>query len=76
MEVIKGPDFPTGAIINGYDGIKDMYRTGRGFIVVRAKATIEAIDSSRQRIVVTEIPYMVNKARMVEKSLNSLGIKE
>ena len=44
-----------------------MYRTGRGSIVVRAKATIEAIDSSRQRIVVTEIPYMVNKARMVEK---------
>jgi len=67
MEVIKGPDFPTGAIINGFDGIKDMYRTGRGSIVVRAKATIEAIDSSRQRIVVTEIPYMVNKARMVEK---------
>ncbi|MCG1011826.1 DNA gyrase subunit A [Tepidanaerobacter sp. GT38] len=67
MKVIKGPDFPTGGIIRGYSGIRDMYRTGRGSIVVRAKATIEAIDSSRQRIVVTEIPYMVNKARMLEK---------
>ncbi|MDD4569536.1 MAG: DNA gyrase subunit A [Tepidanaerobacteraceae bacterium] len=67
MEVIKGPDFPTGAIIHGHSGIKDMYRTGRGSIVMRAKATIEAMDSVRQRIVVTEIPYMVNKARMVEK---------
>jgi len=67
MKAIKGPDFPTGGIIKGDSGIKDMYRTGRGSIVMRAKATIEAIDSSRQRIVVTEIPYMVNKARMLEK---------
>ncbi|NLZ54218.1 MAG: DNA gyrase subunit A [Thermoanaerobacteraceae bacterium] len=67
MRAIKGPDFPTGGIIQGDSGIKDMYRTGRGSIVVRAKATIEAIESSRQRIVVTEIPYMVNKARMLEK---------
>lgn len=67
MKAIKGPDFPTGGIIRGYSGIKGMYRTGRGSIVVRAKATIENIDSSRQRIVVTEIPYMVNKARMLEK---------
>lgn len=67
MRAIKGPDFPTGGIIQGDSGIKDMYRTGRGSIVVRAKATIEAIDSSRQRIIVTEIPYMVNKARMLEK---------
>jgi DNA gyrase subunit A len=67
MKVIKGPDFPTGGLIKGDSGIKDMYRTGRGSIVVRAKATIENIDASRQRIVVTEVPYMVNKARMLEK---------
>jgi DNA gyrase subunit A len=67
MQVIKGPDFPTGALIKGYSGIKDMYRKGRGSVVMRAKATIEAIDSSRHRIIVTEIPYMVNKARMLEK---------
>jgi len=67
MKAIKGPDFPTGGIIKGTSGIKEMYRTGRGSIVVRAKAFIEKIDSTRQRIVVTEIPYMVNKARMLEK---------
>ena len=67
MKVIKGPDFPTGGLIKGDSGIKDMYRTGRGSIVVRAKAPIENIDASRQRIVVTEVPYMVNKARMLEK---------
>ncbi len=67
MQVIKGPDFPTGGLIKGYSGIKDMYSTGRGSVVMRAKATIEAIDSTRHRIIVTEIPYMVNKARMVEK---------
>lgn len=67
MQVIKGPDFPTGGLIKGYSGITDMYRNGRGSVVMRAKATIEAIDSSRHRIIVTEIPYMVNKARMVEK---------
>jgi len=67
MKVIKGPDFPTGGIIKGTSGIKEMYRTGRGSIIVRAKATIENVDSSRKRIVVTEVPYMVNKARMLEK---------
>lgn len=67
MQVIKGPDFPTGGIIKGYSGIRDMYTTGRGSVVMRAKATIEAMDATRQRIIVTEIPYMVNKARMVEK---------
>jgi DNA gyrase subunit A len=67
MQVIKGPDFPTGASILGRDGIKDMYRTGRGSVTVRAKATIEPMEGGRQRIVVTEIPYMVNKARLVEK---------
>lgn len=67
MQVIKGPDFPTGASILGRDGIKEMYRTGRGSLTVRAKATIEPMEGGRQRIVVTEIPYMVNKARLVEK---------
>ncbi|WP_422446230.1 DNA gyrase subunit A [Thermoanaerobacterium sp. DL9XJH110] len=67
MKVIKGPDFPTGGIILGYEGIKDMYRTGRGSIVVRAKTAIEPMEGGRQRIVVTEIPYMVNKARLIEK---------
>jgi len=67
MQAIKGPDFPTGAIILGRDGIKDMYRTGRGSVTVRAKATIEPMEGGRQRILVTEIPYMVNKARLVEK---------
>jgi DNA gyrase subunit A len=67
MKVIKGPDFPTGGIILGYEGIKDMYRTGRGSIVVRARTAIEPMEGGRQRIVVTEIPYMVNKARLIEK---------
>ncbi|HHW01344.1 MAG TPA: DNA gyrase subunit A [Thermoanaerobacterales bacterium] len=67
MKVIKGPDFPTGASILGRDGIKEMYSTGRGSITVRARATIEPMEGGRQRIVVTEIPYMVNKARLVEK---------
>nr|PZN04964.1 MAG: DNA gyrase subunit A [Bacillota bacterium] len=67
MDAIKGPDFPTGGIILGRDGIKEMYSTGRGSIVIRAKATIEPMEGGRQRIVVTEIPYMVNKARLIEK---------
>ncbi|MCR4430265.1 MAG: DNA gyrase subunit A [Tepidanaerobacteraceae bacterium] len=67
MQAIKGPDFPTGAFILGRDGIKDMYRTGRGSVTVRAKTAIEPMEGGRQRIIVTEIPYMVNKARLVEK---------
>ncbi|MDI3480866.1 MAG: gyrase subunit [Tepidanaerobacteraceae bacterium] len=67
MQVIKGPDFPTGASILGRDGIKNMYRTGRGSLTVRAKTAIEPMEGGRQRIVVTEIPYMVNKARLMEK---------
>lgn len=67
MQVIKGPDFPTGGLILGYSGIKDMYLTGRGSVVMRAKTNIEQIDAVRQRIVVSEIPYMVNKSRLVEK---------
>ncbi|HHW67687.1 MAG TPA: DNA gyrase subunit A [Epulopiscium sp.] len=67
LSIIKGPDFPKGAIILGRKGIEEAYRTGRGKIKVRAVADIEQISSSKQRIVVTEIPYMVNKARLIEK---------
>ena len=67
MEYIKGPDFPTGGLVMGLSGIRQAYTTGRGRIVVRAKAEIEEFGQNRQRIVVTEIPYQVNKARLVEK---------
>ncbi|MCI1640002.1 MAG: DNA gyrase subunit A [Bacteroidales bacterium] len=67
MQYIKGPDFPTGGIIRGVSGIKDAYETGRGRVVVRAKTDIEVSDSGRETIVVTEIPYMVNKKDMIEK---------
>ncbi len=67
MEVIKGPDFPTGGLILGRRGIYDTYTTGRGRIVVRAKTDIEPMPNNRQRIVVTEIPYMVNKAALITK---------
>lgn len=67
MEHIKGPDFPTGGVIQGRSGIKDAFETGRGRIVIRAKTDIEVSDSGRETIVVTEIPYMVNKREMIEK---------
>ena len=67
MEHIKGPDFPTGGIIMGRQGIYEAYSTGRGRIVTRARTEIEQMNATRARIVVTEIPYMVNKARLVEK---------
>ncbi|MBQ7867948.1 MAG: DNA gyrase subunit A [Clostridia bacterium] len=67
MQFIKGPDFPTGALILGQSGIRAAYHTGRGRIIVRAKTEIETMANNRSRIVVTEIPYMVNKAKLVEK---------
>ncbi len=67
MQFIKGPDFPTGGIILGTRGIYEAYTTGRGRIITRAKSEIEEMGTNRLRIVVTEIPYMVNKARLVEK---------
>ena len=67
MHYIKGPDFPTGGIIQGRQGIKDAFETGRGRIVIRSKTDIEVSDSGRETIVVTEIPYMVNKREMIEK---------
>ena len=66
MAEIKGPDFPTGALILGREGIKEAYRTGRGKIIVRAKAEIEEHGNGRYRIVVSELPYQVNKARLLE----------
>lgn len=67
LKVIKGPDFPTGGIILGYDGIKKAYRTGRGSISIRAKTRMEEAGNGKMRIVVEELPYQVNKARLVEK---------
>lgn len=67
MQYVKGPDFPTGGIIQGRQGIKDAFETGRGRIVIRSKTEIEVNDSGRETIVVTEIPYMVNKREMIEK---------
>jgi DNA gyrase subunit A len=67
LEVVKGPDFPTGATILGTRGIEEAYRTGRGKIKVRAVTDIETMANGKSRIIVTELPYMVNKARLIEK---------
>ena len=67
MDIIKGPDFPTAGLIMGMNGIKSAYLTGKGRIIMRARTEIEPINANRSRIVVTEIPYQVNKARLVEK---------
>ena len=66
MQHIKGPDFPTGGIVMGKSGIKEAYETGRGRVVIRSKTEIEVDDKGRETIVVTEIPYMVNKREMIE----------
>jgi DNA gyrase subunit A len=63
---VRGPDFPTGGLIYGREGIRDAYETGRGRVVMRARATIEEREDGRERIVITEIPFMVNKARLIE----------
>ena len=67
MKIIKAPDFPTGGIIYGYDGVREAYTTGRGRIIVRAKANIETGKNDRQSIIISEIPYQVNKASLIEK---------
>ncbi len=67
MKYVKAPDFPTGGIIYGYDGVKEAYLTGRGRIVLRAKANIETLKNDRENIIITEIPYQVNKASLIEK---------
>ncbi len=70
MEHVTAPDFPTGGIIYGYEGVKDAYETGRGKVVMRARANVEELRNSREQIVVTEIPYQVNKATLIEKIAN------
>jgi DNA gyrase subunit A len=76
MQFIKGPDFPTGGIIYGEQGIKDALETGRGRIVVRGKTEIEITHSGRESIIVTEIPYMVNKAEMIRKIADLINDKK
>ncbi len=76
MKYIKAPDFPTGAIIYGFQGVKDAFETGRGRIVVRAKTEVEITSSGRERIVVTEIPYLVNKAEMIKKTAELINEKK
>ena len=66
MQIIKGPDFPTGGMILGLEGIKEAYRTGRGKIIMRAEAEIEEMSGNKQRIIVSSLPYQVNKARLIE----------
>jgi len=75
-DIIKAPDFPTGGIIFGYQGVKESYETGRGRIVVRAKTDIEVMQSGRERIVVTEIPYQVNKAELIKKIADLVNEKK
>ena len=67
MQYIPGPDFPTAALINGRKGIEEAYRTGRGKVYVRARATVESNEKGREQIIVSELPYQVNKAKLVEK---------
>jgi DNA gyrase subunit A len=67
MKHVKAPDFPTGGIIYGYEGVKDALLTGRGRVVIRAKANVETLKNDRENIVITEIPYQVNKAVLIEK---------
>ena len=76
MQYIKGPDFPTYGNIMGQQGIRDAYMTGRGRIILRAEADIEQVNATKQRIVVTEIPYQVNKARLIEKIANLVKDKK
>jgi DNA gyrase subunit A len=76
MKHIKAPDFPTGGTIYGYEGVKEAFETGRGRIVVRAKSSIEQADNGRERIIVTEIPYMVNKAEMIRKTAELINDKK
>lgn len=74
IDIVKAPDFPTGGIIYGYQGVKDAFETGRGRIVLRAKAHIEN-DGNREKIIVTEIPYLVNRAEMIQKTADLVNDK-
>ena len=75
MQYVKAPDFPTGGIIHGYDGVKDAFHTGRGKVVIRGKAEIEEVNG-RESIIVTEIPYQVNKADMIKKIADLVNDKK
>ncbi|MDY6801165.1 MAG: DNA gyrase subunit A [Bacteroidota bacterium] len=76
MQYIKAPDFPTGGIIYGYQGIKDAFETGRGRIVIRSKVEIETDSNGREKIIVTEIPYQVNKAELIKKTAELVNDKK
>jgi DNA gyrase subunit A len=76
MKHVKGPDFPTGGIIYGYEGAKEAFATGRGRIIIRARAEIEVYNGDRERIVVTEIPYQINKSVMIERTAELVNEKK
>ena len=76
MAHIKGPDFPTGALILGTSGIREAYHTGRGRIIVRARCEVESLSTGRDRIIVHEIPYLVNKSRLIQKIAEESGFAE
>ena len=76
MEHVTAPDFPTGGIIYGYEGVKQAFETGRGRVIMRAKATFETSKTGKEQIIVTEIPYMVNKASMIEKTAALINDKK
>jgi DNA gyrase subunit A len=76
MKYIKGPDFPTGAIIYGFEGAKEAFETGRGKIVIRSRAEIETYNNDRERIIVTEVPYQINKALMIERTAELVNDKK
>ena len=76
MEHVKAPDFPTGGIIYGYEGVKDAFETGRGRIVIRGEANFEEMSGNRERIVVTSIPYQVNKSDMIKKTADLVNDKK
>lgn len=76
MQYVKAPDFPTGAIIYGYEGVKDAFETGKGRIVMRAETTIEEMSGNRERIVVTAIPYQVNKSELIKKTADLVNDKK
>ena len=67
MKIVTAPDFPTGGIIFGYEGVKEAYLTGRGRVVIRAKANVETLKNNKENIIITELPYQVNKANLIEK---------
>jgi DNA gyrase subunit A len=76
MQYVKAPDFPTGGIIYGYSGVQEAFETGRGRVVMRAKAEIETYGSDRERIIVSEVPYQVNKANMIERTAELVNEKK